>query len=264
MPGVDYVQADLGGSLPHTLFDRVQTVVHCAAETAGTRQDHERNSVAATRNLFEAARHHGVARFIHISSVAVLKHDLGSTTPLNEAMPVDYGNLQRGPYVWGKAESERLLIEAAPAGLPEVKILRLAPLVDMERFQAPGRLGREIGCQFIAIGSPSDPLSLCDVKVAAHVIGYYVEHFDEAPPLLNLVQPSAPTRGELAAMLKAVRPDLTVRWMPFWVLKPLSRAAVLLQCALLWGKPPLDLYAAFASIRYDTSLAAAVIERTGR
>ena len=52
------------------MFDGVGTVVHCAAETAGGKDDHQRNSIDATRRVIEVAAHAGVRRVVHISSIA--------------------------------------------------------------------------------------------------------------------------------------------------------------------------------------------------
>ena len=71
----------------------------------------------------------------------------------------------------------------------EVRTIRLGPLVDFEMFQAPGRLGRELGRFYIVMGGRRSPLSVCDVGTAAEVILNYVAEFDHAPELLNLVEP---------------------------------------------------------------------------
>lgn len=262
VPGVEYRVCDLGQAIEPDAFDDIETIVHCAAETAGNLKDHERNSVTATRNLYEGAHQNGIQRFIHISSVAVLKAGSNEVHGLSEASPLDYGNLARGPYVWGKAEAERLLNTAngRTTGL-SAKIIRLAPLVDLESFQAPGRLGREIGQRFVAVGNRHDRIGLCDVLTAAKVIRYYVEDFTSAPSVVNLVQPDAPTRGELVQRLLAVRPDLKASWLPMPILKTLSPLLVALQRIVFPRRTPLDIYSAFASQRYDTSLAAAVIAK---
>ena len=85
-------------------FEGVESIVHCAAETAGGRSEQLRNSIAATRLLIEGGAAAGVKRMLHISSLAVLKP--GNGRVVDETTPVDAGNLERGPYVWGKAESE--------------------------------------------------------------------------------------------------------------------------------------------------------------
>lgn len=260
VPGVEYVEADLVDSLPERVFTGVETVVHLAAETAGGKEAHERNTIEATRNVLDTAGRLGIRKVINISSIAVLKPSSEVGHPLSECDPVDFGNLGRGPYVWAKAEAERIALALGRTHGFDTRTVRLGPLVDYRGFTPPGRLGREVGPLFVAVGSPKSELSVCDVCTAAHVIRYLVEAFDDAPPVLNLVESPPPRRRELVARLKSVRPDLAIAWLPFPILKLLGWILKLLLRVLKPGKPAVDLYAAFASERYETSLAAMSIE----
>jgi predicted dehydrogenase/nucleoside-diphosphate-sugar epimerase len=257
VPGIEYVEADLGKELPPGLLDGVSTVAHLAAETAGDKAAHERNTIVATRNLLAAMRTAGVKRLVNISSIAVLRP--GSGTALREDSPVDRGNLSRGPYVWAKAEAEAIALEASREGGPEVRTLRLGPLVDFQNYTPPGRLGRDVARLFVAMGSPSKTLSVCDVHTAAAVIRHYVESFDSAPACVNLVEVPPTTRGDLAQRLRQTRPELKFLWLPFPVLKMLSLLATFLQKLLRPKHAPLDLYAAFKSENYDSTIAQQVI-----
>jgi nucleoside-diphosphate-sugar epimerase len=197
-----------------------------------------------------------VKRLINISSVAVMKP---GPSLLREDSPVDRGNLSRGPYVWAKAEAEAIGIERAAAGHVETRTIRLGPLVDFTDFTPPGRLGRDISRTFIAMGSRSNRLSVCDVGTAAQVVRYYAEHFEDAPPMVNLLEVPATTRGDLADRLRKTRPELRFFWLPFPVLKVMSLLATGLQKVLRPGKPALNVYAAFKSENYDPAIAQRVI-----
>jgi predicted dehydrogenase/nucleoside-diphosphate-sugar epimerase len=261
VPGADYAIADLAQPLDDAVMNAVGFVVHCAAETAGGKSDHQRNSIRATWHVIDAAaRAH--AKVIHISSLAVLKPGRGAGV-LDESSPVDAGNLERGPYVWGKAESELVAQRLAAEMAVPLSIIRPGPLVDYEAFQPPGRLGRELGPLYIAIGGRKTPLSVCDVGTAARVVRSYVQNFDSAPAMLNLIEAPAPTRGEIAARVAARRPDLRFVWVPALLLRLLSGPLKLLQRVALGSKKPIDVYSAFASERYRTSLAQQVIDRAG-
>jgi nucleoside-diphosphate-sugar epimerase len=263
LPGVEYVAGDLARPLDPSVVKGITLVAHCAAETAGGQQEHERNSIAATRNVIEAAARAGVTRVIHISSLAVLKPGREVGGPLDESSPVDAGNLGRGPYVWGKAESETLVQTLGRELGVDVRIIRPGPLVDYDDFHAPGRLGREVGTVFVAIGGRRSPLSVCDVGTAARVIRSYAESFEVAPPLVNLVEAPPPTRRDLARRMLATRPDLRVVWFPGWLLRLLSSPLKRAQKIALGSAKPIDVYAAFASERYQTGLAAMVIDKAG-
>jgi hypothetical protein len=93
------------------------------------------------------------------------------------------------------------------------------------------------------------------------VIRAAVDDMDATPPVINLVQPEAPTRAELLSLWLVKRPDLRAIWLPAWVLSLLSPVATVAQKILLPRSTPVDLAAAFASERYDATLAAQVIRR---
>jgi predicted dehydrogenase/nucleoside-diphosphate-sugar epimerase len=262
--GVQYVMADLGGDFDGSVLSGVATIVHCAAETAGGKEAHERNSVLATRNLLRSAAKASVQRFIHVSSLAVLKTSKEIGGPLDERTPVDIGNLSRGPYVWGKAESERDVVEQGPTLGLKVKVIRPGPLVDFSDYEPPGRLGRELGPLYVAVGPRSSRINLCDVGTAAQVIRATVQDIDAAPSVVNLVEPIAPTREELLSRWLKKRPDLKSLWIPGFVLALLSPVLILLQRIVLRGKTPIDIAAAFASERYNATLAAQVVQRARR
>lgn len=262
-PGVDYVAGDLARGLGPDVMQGVGLVVHAAAATAGGKEEHRRNSIEATRLLVEAAARAGARGLLHISSLAVLKTSRELGRALDESAPVDTGSMARGPYVWGKAESEVLAVQlCAQLGLP-IRIIRPGPLVDYRAYQPPGRLGRELGPLFVAIGPRRGALSVCDVSTAARVVRSYVQDFDAAPPVLNLVEAPPPARRELMDRYRKDRPDLRVLWFPAWLLRLLSGPLKLLQRVALGSKQPIDVAAAFASERYRTELASQVINRAG-
>jgi predicted dehydrogenase/nucleoside-diphosphate-sugar epimerase len=259
--GVEYIAGDLARGLSAEVLNGIGLVVHAAAETSGGKEDHRRNSIEATRLLVEAAALAGVKGFLHISSLGVLKTSRELGRALDESAPVVTGSMTRGPYVWGKAESEVLAVQrCAELGLP-IRVIRPGPLVDYHAYQPPGRLGRELGPVFVAIGPRNGPLSVCDVSTAARVVRSYVEDFAAAPPILNLVEAPPPTRRELMDRYRAQRPDLSVFWFPAWLLRMLSGPLKLVQRVALRSAQPVDVYAAFASERYRTDLASQVLAR---
>lgn len=261
VPGVEYVAADLARGLEPAVLHQIGFVVHAAAETAGGREDHRRNSIEATRKLIEAAARAGARGVLHVSSLAVLKTSRELGRDLDESAPVDAGNLTRGPYVWGKAESEIVATTLGNELKIPVRIIRPGPLVDWSAYNPPGRLGREIGPLFVAFGPKHKPLSVCDVSTAARVVRSYLEDFEHAPVVLNLVEAPPPSRLELMNRFRADRPDLSVFWFPAWLLRAMSGPLKLLQRYAMGAKQPMDIAAAFASERYQTGLAEQVIQR---
>jgi hypothetical protein len=109
------------------------------------------------------------------------------------------------------------------------------------------------------MGPRGNALAVCDVRTAADVVRLYANEFESSPPMVNLLEVPAPTRGALAEKLRANRPDLKFFFMPFFVLKGLSWFAIGLQKLLKPGRPALDLYSAFKSEKYDPAIAEKVI-----
>ena len=261
--GVEYVAGDLSRGLDAQVLAGVGFVVHAAAETSGGKEEHRRNSIEATRRLIEGAVRAGARGIVHISSLAVLKTSKEMGRAIDERTPVDAGSMARGPYVWGKAESEVVAAKLAEELKVPVKIVRPGPLVDYAAYQPPGRLGRELGPVFVGIGPKRGALSVCDVSTAARVVRSYLQDFDAAPPVLNLVEAPPPTRLELLERYRRDRPDLGAFWFPGWLLSMMSGPLKLIQRIALGSKEPVDVAAAFASERYDTALAATVIAAAG-
>lgn len=258
LEGADYATADLGGGVDASLLEGARAVVHCAAETAGSWAEHQRNSIDATANMLRAAAAAGVPHFIHVSSMAVLRSGRGDASESSELEP---DGRSRGPYVWGKLESERVARQLAGELGIALRIVRPGAIIDAEEYDPPGRLGKRVGPLFVAVGSGSGRFGVVERGFAAAVLSWMVRHFNDAPELLNLVDAEPPTRGELVRRLRATNPDLRVLWLPRLLLVPLSGAAVLLQRVLRPRSKAIDLARVFADQKLETGLIAQVSER---
>jgi nucleoside-diphosphate-sugar epimerase len=246
-----------------SLFQGIDSVIHTAAETAGSWNEHQHNSIDATDHVIRSAAAAGVKRVIHVSSVAVLAKPAGRG-PVTDETALASQSRSFGPYVWGKLESERLAVELGRTLGIGVKIARPGPLVDFVNFEAPGRLGRRIGNVFVAVGIPRDRLSMTEVGFAARVLIWMVDSFDSAPDKLNLLDPDSPTKRDAIQRLRRKNPDLTVAWLPMSLLAPLSWLAVLVQKVARPRKSAMNIAKAFASPKYDTSRMKAVVAQMSR
>lgn len=261
-----YTRADLSRQVDGTALRDVDVMVHCAAETAGGWDAHQANSIDATENVLRAAAAAGVRKIIYISSLAVLA--VNQRKASTEDSPLEPQSRERGPYVWGKTEAERLASRLGESLGLEVKIVRPGPLVDYGSFEPPGRLGKRVGNVFVAVGAPRDTVPLADVRFAAETVAWMVQSFTEAPTKLNLVSPTLPTKRELVTRLKQSNPDLTVVWLPAGLLVPLSWVVSGLQKVLRPGKPTVSIARVFAAQRCDTSriakLTPAILAQSGK
>jgi predicted dehydrogenase/nucleoside-diphosphate-sugar epimerase len=253
--GVEYVACDLADQLDAQPMEDVHVIVHCAAETAGGKAAHERNSIGATDRLLRVAAKAGVRSVVHVSSLAVLASS-PPRKPLDETSSLEAARERCGPYVWGKLESERIASElGAELGL-DIKIVRPGAIIDYNRFEPPGRIGKRLGNIFVAVGPRRSKVGTVDVDFAGHAIAWMAMHVAEAPGVINLLTPDLPTRRELVARLRSANPDLSVLWLPRAVVQLLSWLALPAQRILRPGTPPMNIARAFASQTYDTRRAA--------
>ncbi|MCH8083995.1 MAG: Gfo/Idh/MocA family oxidoreductase [Myxococcales bacterium] len=258
--GVEYVVGDLGEKIPEEAVAGIETVVHLAAETAGGFEEHRRNSIDATERVIRAAAKAGVKRVIHVSSLAV--HEAAASgSAIREDTALETNARERGPYVWGKVESEQLANRLATELGIEVKIARPGAIIDRRAFEPPGRLGKRIGNVFVAVGAPSDRLGIVDRDFAARALAWTIDHFEAAPGAINLLSPTLPQKRTLIAELKRANPGIWVFWLPRPVLAVISRCAVLAQRVLRRDRVPVDLEKIFAVDSYDTTIVRKLAEQ---
>jgi predicted dehydrogenase/nucleoside-diphosphate-sugar epimerase len=250
VPGVEYMLTDLGDAVPPALLAGADVIVHAAAETAGGWEEHQRNSVNATEQLVRSAAQAGVRRFVHVSSLAVLAKP--SRGAISERTPLEPNSRGLGPYVWGKLESEQRAVSLGCELGVDVKVVRPGAIVDYAAFEPPGRLGKRVGPLFVAVGSRRERLGVVDLAFTTAAVSWIAVHFDESPATLNLLDPELPTKRELVGKLRQADPDLSVLWLPWPLLLPLSSVATGLQKLVRPGRPAISLRRVFASPKYDT------------
>ena len=169
-PERDRIAAVLGDIRDADQVDRamagVHTVVHAAAALPlAPSAEITSTTVEGTRLLLQAARRHGVARFIFISSTAV--YGIPDHHPIHE----DDALHGVGPYGQAKIEAERLCAAARAPGLC-VSILRPKSFVGPERlgaFELLYDFARD-GHGFAVLGRGDKPYQLLDVADLCEVI----------------------------------------------------------------------------------------------
>ena len=219
-PNVDeWVRIDLANEVPPDVLAGAAVVVHAAAETAGGFDAHERNTVGTTRQLLRGMAAAGVRHLVHISSISVLRPPRRFWERQAEETPLAEQAERLGPYTWGKCEAERLVSEAAVRGEIEVRVIRPAALIDWADVQMPGLLGRRLfGRWHLGLGRSSLPFAICDVSTAAAAVAWCADHFSEAPPVVNLIDPTIRTRGDLLERFRAHGWRGRMVWTPIGLL----------------------------------------------
>lgn len=135
---VEPVVGDLrdAGSLDRAVAG-CERVFHVAADYrlwARHPQELYGSNVEGTRNLLEAARKHGVERFVYTSTVGCIGVPRGGLG--DETVPVTLAEMS-GAYKRSKFLAERLALEFAASGLPVVVVNPTAPVGDHDVKPTP-------------------------------------------------------------------------------------------------------------------------------
>jgi nucleoside-diphosphate-sugar epimerase len=259
--GMPWVAADLSRSVPVAALAGAEVVIHAAAETAGDFDAHQRNTIDATRHLLQAMHASGVSRLVLVSSLSVVRPPRSLWECQDESTPRPADAARLGPYTWGKTSQEALVErEAAALGIA-TRIVRPGALVDAARPEVPGLLGRRVfGRWHLGLGRPSLPIAACDVDRCARAIAWCATHFDDAPPIVNLFEPSTATRGALAAWMRARGWNGRIVWVPISVIAA-GMSAARGAHALAHGRRPsrLAVWSILRARRFDPHVSAALL-----
>jgi predicted dehydrogenase/nucleoside-diphosphate-sugar epimerase len=262
VPVEQWVSADLANGLDAKALVGADVVVHAAAETAGGYAEHQRNTVDATRNLLRAMHAAGVSRLVLVSSLSVLEPPRSAWDRQDERTPRPRDARALGAYTWGKCRQEEVVLSEAPALGIATRIVRPGALIDWRDPVLPGLLGRRLlGRWHLALGRPGLPIAVCGLDRCAEVIAWCAAHFDEAPPILNLVDPALATRDAVVARLRESGHEGRMLWVPISVLAAgltVARTAF----SLARGQRPerLAAWSVLRPRRYDSRLSSTVLE----
>jgi predicted dehydrogenase/nucleoside-diphosphate-sugar epimerase len=260
-----WISADLSQGLRASALEGVDVVVHAAAATAGGFEEHQRDTVEATRRLLETMRVAGVHRLVLISSLSVIRPPRHRRERQDEDTPRADQPARFGPYVWGKTEQEALVVREAAALRIETRIIRPGALLDVREPEVPGLMGRRLfGRWHLGLGRPSLPIAVCDVRTGGQAIAWCATHFDDAPAIVNLFDPTLPTRATVIARLRSDGWHGRFVWMPIAAISVGLLAARTL-IAVLHGALPerLAVWSVLRPRRYDARLASATLAAAG-
>src|SRR3989442_4273040 len=207
---------DLGRRIPRDAFAGAAVVVHAAVDTAGGYDGHQRNTIDATRNVLRGMCAAGVSRLVYVSSLSVLRPPRTPWERQDERTPIARPDAREvGSYACGKTEAERAVAaEAASLGI-ETRVIRPAALVDWTNPEMPGLVGRRLfGSWHLGFGRPGLPFAVCEVGRAAAAGAWCAEQFAQAPAVVNLFDPTIPTRRRLLALFRSHGGRGRMGWWP--------------------------------------------------
>jgi nucleoside-diphosphate-sugar epimerase/predicted dehydrogenase len=257
----EWVRADLADEIGPSALAAATVVIHAAAETAGGFEAHERNTVGTTRELLRAMTAAGVRRLVHISSISVLRPPRPFWERQSEQTPLAEHPERLGPYTWGKCSAEELVAAGQARGEIEARIIRPAALIDWTHLEMPGLLGRRLFDRWhLGLGRPGLPFAMCDVSTAAAAVAWCAARFDEAPPIVNLIDPAVRTRGQLLERFRMHGWHGRVVWVPITLLAGAVMAARFMAGIGRRDKTPkLAVWSILRSRRYDSAVSSTVL-----
>lgn len=262
--GVEIVRGDLSDrdSLDRAV-DGVETVIHAAATMSGVAQAFQAGTVEGTRNLLEAAEQANVRRFVHISSIAVLKAKPDKGGAVLEDGPYEEDPARLGLYAQSKLDAERAAVECAGRGRMEVVILRPGILYGPKGKWVLPRLGFAAGAnRFLLVGMGGNRLPVCYVDNCAHAAVLAAEKADLDGGAFNIVDDEAFTQiGYLKRIKKDAKPRLKIVRIPYMMWRALGLASGLGLKMLGKANPlaPSHLKACVKRIRYSNEKAKSVL-----
>jgi predicted dehydrogenase/nucleoside-diphosphate-sugar epimerase len=258
----EWAVADLSTGLPPGAIAGADVVVHAAAETSGGYEAHQRNTIDATRHLLHAMHAAGATRLVLVSSLSVLRPPRTPWERQHEGTPRPEDPRRFGPYTWGKSLQEALVEREAPALGIATRIIRPGALIDWDEPALPGLMGRHLfGRWHLGLGRSTLPIAVCDVRQSAEAIAWCATHFDEAPPVVNLFDPTLTTRRAFLARLREHGWSGRILWLPISAVS-LGVVTARTLLSLVRGRFPQKL-AAWSILRprhYDARVAATVLD----
>lgn len=262
----EWVRADLSEEITTGAFAGASVVVHAAAETAAGFEAHERNTVAATRHVLRAMAAARISRLVYVSSISVLRPPRSPWERQSEATPLATRAERLGPYTWGKCAAEELVTAAHERGEIEARIVRPAALIDWRHVDLPGLLGRRLFDRWhLGLGRPALPFAICEVGQAGAAVAWCVDRFAQAPPVVNLFDPTIRTRAQLLRRFRERGWRGRMIWVPISLLAGamMTLRFVMGVARREWPRP-LAVWSILRPRRYDPGVTAAVLDAAGR
>jgi nucleoside-diphosphate-sugar epimerase len=261
----EWVRADLAETIAAEALAGAAVVVHAAAETAGGFEAHARNTVGATHELVRAMAAARVRQLVYISSISVLRPPRPFWERQAEQTPLAARPERLGPYTWGKCAAEELIAAAQARGELQARIIRPAALIDWDQVELPGLLGRRLfGRWHLGLGRPGLPFAVCDVQRAGAAVAWCADHFAEAPPIVNLMDPTIRTRGQLLSRFREHGWRGRMVWTPISLLAGAVMAArFAVALARRERAHPLAVWSILRPRRYDPAVSTTVLAAAG-
>jgi predicted dehydrogenase/nucleoside-diphosphate-sugar epimerase len=253
--GVDVVLGDLGD--PEAVDRAVRgvgSVVHVGAAMKGGWEDHERATVAGTRNVVEACQRHGVKKLVHVSSMSVNDWAGSEGGVMSEASPYEPRAQERGPYTRAKLEAEKIVRAAVVERRLPAVILRPGQIFGAGMPLLTPAVARRAGSRWIVLGDGKLELPLVYLDDVVDAIVQALEGPLLGGEVIQLVDPHRVTQNQVLA---EVMPGARVLHVPRSLLFAAGKLSEL-PLGLMGRTSPIAAYrlrSALARVRFSSDLA---------
>jgi predicted dehydrogenase/nucleoside-diphosphate-sugar epimerase len=209
--GVEYCFGNLGD--PRAVDRAVrgaEIVIHCGAAMKGGWLEQKGATVVGTQNVIEACARFGVRQLVHMSSMSVIDW-AGSARqgPVTETAPLEPRPDERGAYTRAKLEAERLVSEAARAGLPCV-ILRPGQIFGGGIPLINGAVARAARGRWLVLGDGKLRLPLVYIDDVVDAIERAIERRLVHGEIVQIIDPELLTQEDVLELAGGELPVVRV------------------------------------------------------
>jgi nucleoside-diphosphate-sugar epimerase len=202
----------------------------------------------------------GVSRLVLVSSLSVVRPPRTPWERQDESTPRAPDPRRYGAYTWGKTVQEEIVEREAPGFGIKTRIIRPGALLDWNDL--PGLMGRHLyGTWHLGLGRPSLPIAVCDVGRCADAIAWCATHFDEAPAIVNLMDPALRTRRDVVSEARRRGWSGRIVWVPISLLSlGITTARTMMSLGRRTWPDKLAVWSVLKPRRFDSRLAATVLD----
>jgi nucleoside-diphosphate-sugar epimerase len=257
---IDVFLGDLGDSAAvERAVAGAKTVYHVGAAMTGGAHDHERGTVAGTRNIVESVLKHGVQRLVYISSLSCLHAAIASeTSQITESWPIEVAPQKRGFYTQAKTAAETIVRDAVTRRHLPAVILRPGRVFGPGAALITAEIARKVGNRFIVLGDGNRKLPMVYVEdvIDAIILASEKSNFDGS--VFHIVDDEPITQNQLLEQYREnCAPNADVRHIPLPIIYTVAFALQFLGNVLRRSVPltPYRLRSALAPMNFDCTQA---------
>jgi predicted dehydrogenase/nucleoside-diphosphate-sugar epimerase len=261
--GVEYVFGNLGDPVAvDKAVKGAETVIHVGAAMKGGWPEHKGGTVVGTQNVVDSCTKHGVKQLVHISSMSVIDWaGSAGNGPVSERANLEPRPDERGAYTRAKLEAEKIVVDAAAAGLPCV-ILRPGQIFGGGIPLINGAVARSInafgGGRWLVLGDGKLELPLVYIDDVVQAVMAAIEKKLTHGEIIQIIDPEHLTQEDVLGLAGGEKPIVRVPRPVVFALGKLSEIPL----GAIGKQSPVAVYrlkSALARLRYESDRASSLL-----